>query len=367
MAVNVHDYTVDVMTEGSRALIGVPVMTPMSHPYSMAGINFLPEVGATVVICTMDSGSYFLLGCLMEAGPVRTELSEGPNHTGRRDPIEPGDIVMSTSDGNQVVLRRGGLVQIGANSLSQRMYIPVGNIVRDYFMSYQAYSPLGDIDWGHAELLPETTASGDTAVKVRYRIKRKVQEDVADQPYTLELFYGVLSSEELDTTTEERQHLFCNEGLSDQLSQPGTFEHGSEGTLSLTIYSHDDQAKRVVYAFQVGKDGDHFMMTKGSMQVEVAKKLFVYAGDDIIIQSASNHHVTIKVGGTGQIRLGSETATHPVALGDGVYAYLNSLATAFNTHTHVLAGPVAGASAVPVPPIASPTSGALSSDVTFTD
>ncbi len=340
MAVNVLDYSVDVLTDtNSTPYLGVPILTPWCTPDHMGGINFLPEVGATCYVCTSDK-SYFVLGFRINGGTVDPDRSPGPNFTGRRDPLEPGDIVLATADQNQVVIRRGGLVQIGSTGMCQRIYLPVGNVVRDYFQRYHALSPLGEIDWGHAQIAAnDSFKDGSTSVAVRYNIKRTLQEDVSSKPYTLEVRYGVLTGNTgndsgiLDTSTSDSAHQFAN-----LKEQPGTgVEQSMEGTLSFTIYDHTAKNK-VVYAVQVSKDGDLFVLSDGHVHMEFAKTLYVYAGEDITLETASGHSVRIRVGTGDQIKLGSDGASNPAVLGNELKAMLGQMISYIVAHTHAAPG-----------------------------
>lgn len=352
MAVNVLDYSVDVLTDtGSTPYIGVPILTPWCTPDHMGGINFLPEVGATCYICTAD-GSYFVLGFRVNGGTVDPDRSPGPNFTGKRDPLEPGDIVLATADENQVVLRRGGLVQIGSTGLCQRIYVPIGNVIRDYFQRYHALSPLGEIDWGHAQIAAnDSFKDGSTSVAVRYNVKRTLQEDVTSKPYTLEVRYGVLTGNTgnapgiLDTSKSDAVHQFAN--LKEQpgnlkQNQPGTgVSQSMEGTLSFTIYNHAESGNnpnKVVYAFQVSKEGDNFIVAGGHVHMEFAKTLYVYAGEHITLETASGSNVRIRVGANDEIKLGSDEASNPAVLGNELKAMLGSLLNYIVAHTHAAPG-----------------------------
>lgn len=344
MAVNVLDYSVDVLTDtNSTPYIGVPILTPWCTPDHMGGINFLPEVGATCYICIAD-GSYFVLGFRVNGGIVDPDRSPGPNFTGKRDPLEPGDIVLATADQNQVVLRRGGLVQIGSTGLCQRIYVPIGNVIRDYFQRYHALSPLGEIDWGHAQIAAnDSFKDGSTSVAVRYNIKRTLQEDVSSKPYTLEVRYGVLTGNTgndagiLDTSTTDAVHQFAN-----LKGQSGTgVEQSMEGTLSFTIYNHAESGNnpnKVVYAFQVSKEGDNFVVAGGHVHMEFAKTLYVYAGEHITLETKSGSNVRIRVGANDQIKLGSDDASNPAVLGNELKSMLNELITQIATHVHAAPG-----------------------------
>ena len=247
----------------------------------------------------------------------------GPNFRGAREILEPGDIFLGTIDGNSVIVRRGGVVQIGATGMSQRIYIPIENVVRDYFQRYQAYSPVGEIEWGHAVLVegekPTHTdgylakdytdadlqeslkVAAETPVLVKYSIKDLCQEDVSTGKHTVELRVGRLTKDQLDPE-EDKEHIFAQPehktGDSARADKPVFPERDNKGeskgiikeergVISLTVYQHDEKddqgtsfgdvgkdSKRVRYVFQVSRDGDNFIFTRGNIHVEVAQTVY---------------------------------------------------------------------------------------------
>lgn len=140
--VNIRDYTVDVKTEFSfKNRFDIPIMVPYCNQVNGEGINFIPEVGATCWICTPseDGRDAFVLGFTM--------VDEGGSYRGGRPLLNPGDLHYSTRDGNFVVLRRGGVVQIGSTAICQRVFIPIRNIIQDYAENYELHTPGGDLTW----------------------------------------------------------------------------------------------------------------------------------------------------------------------------------------------------------------------------
>tara|TARA_Y100000310_G_scaffold334995_1_gene415979 strand:- start:3962 stop:5335 length:1374 start_codon:yes stop_codon:yes gene_type:complete len=314
--VNIQQWTVDVITDSTlQPIAEIPFATPYCHRDHAGGINFIPEVGSSCYVAQCSDGTSFIIGFIMVPGGahVPTEFDEeegkldeagqdvGPNFRGQREPLEAGDIMLSTQDENQIILRRGGMIQIGSTGLAQRIYLPVENVIRDYFQRYQAFSPVGEIEWGHAVLAAgEVPAAGtgsiptsnfflnegqknalktaeETPVLVRYNIKDLAQEDVSTGKYTIELRAGRLTNEALDTEVDA-EHIFANADL--KLSKGKPPESGitpeDKGVISITIYSHDDGANKdkVTYAFQLNRDGDNFVFSKGSIRHEIEKDVY---------------------------------------------------------------------------------------------
>lgn len=311
--VHPDQYTVDVETVFTHQLFtDVPISTLYSHKEHGGGGSAMPEEGADCYVMVSSDGTVFVMGFVLnpvnvvelendnvtEDSPSRE--NDRPNFRNNRSIMEPGDVGFSTADGNFVILRRGGIVQIGATPLSQRLYIPIENLVRDYFQRYQAFSPIGTIEWGHAVLalgenlldktspssadysLPEDEkarldAATNTPVLVKYNIKEVTQENVTSGNYTVELRLGRLTEEAMDTK-KDAQHLFgagsTSKGLG--LNQTG-------GILSLLITPHDTKevAETVKYALQINRAGDAFMLSEGSLHIEVTSNVYMRVKGDM--------------------------------------------------------------------------------------
>lgn len=313
--VNVPEWTVDLETVFSlQPISDVPFSTPYCHRDHSGGINFVPEVDSNCYVAQCADGTSFIVGFVltpMTQVPTEFDEEEGkidetnadvdPSYRGFRDPLEAGDIMLGTVDDNQIVLRRGGMVQIGSTGLSQRIYLPVENVIRDYFQRYQAFSPVGEIEWGHAVLAAGEDPSGgtgsvptsnyfldegqknalktaeETPVLVRYNIKDLAQEDVSAGKYTVELRVGRLTKETLDTEVDA-EHVFANADLKLSKGKPpeGGITPLDKGVISITVYSHDDgdNKDKVTYAFQLNRDGDNFVFSKGSIRHEIEKDVY---------------------------------------------------------------------------------------------
>jgi len=118
------------------------------------GIYVMPEIGTVIYTCSpSDSVQPFVLGWVPPGeAPEPNEATDDGAATPRtfvsnRPPANPGDIVLRGKDGNFIYVRRGGLVQIGANALAQRVYIPVDNIIRDIAQSYDLITLPGELKW----------------------------------------------------------------------------------------------------------------------------------------------------------------------------------------------------------------------------
>jgi hypothetical protein len=158
--VDMANYTVSVTTEHSKKpQTGIGFATPYQNALGRGeGIYFMPEVGSLCWICFPSDGHRpFVLAW----APF---CDEGDHSSGKLD-LNPGDIYLGTRDDNFLVLRRGGVVQIGGGPLSQRMYIPLNNTIRDFCENYDLHTLGGNLEWSIGR--SEETTDGARPAKLR--------------------------------------------------------------------------------------------------------------------------------------------------------------------------------------------------------
>lgn len=176
-------------TIGSFFTNTVGVMdVPLMSPYlglDGEGIYVMPEVGTVCWICRpSDKVKPFILGfappgdvapLAEEDGEDGEEAAPPMSFANNRPEANPGDIFLLGKDRNFLFLRRGGILQIGATPLAQRMYIPVGNMVRDLAQSYELATIPGELKW---ELdSPEDHSDGGAPCRFRLNAKRYASDE----------------------------------------------------------------------------------------------------------------------------------------------------------------------------------------------
>jgi hypothetical protein len=168
--VDLVNYTVDVFSQfDQQRCFQIPVGSPYLHANRGDGFSVMPEVGAKCAVCWPgDSSPPFVLAFVMphETIPMATSpdapdgtTSHGSDNqsatnasfAGGRPTAKPGDMFVRGRDGNFIVLHRGGVLQIGANELSQRIYVPLNNMVMDFAENYAMHTAGGSIRWGIQE------------------------------------------------------------------------------------------------------------------------------------------------------------------------------------------------------------------------
>lgn len=164
--INLVKWTVDVAAQFDRhKYFNIQVSSPYLHHSNGEGISAFPEIGATCMVCVpSDSSPPFLLAFVMAHETVddaSPDAQSGTNSHGQqpanatdasfaggRPKPKPGDIWMRTRDNNFVILHRGGVLQLGATELAQRIFIPLNNLVEDISGNYEHHNSNGSVVWG---------------------------------------------------------------------------------------------------------------------------------------------------------------------------------------------------------------------------
>lgn len=317
--VNIPEYTVDVTTEFThRNITDVPFSSPFCAPDHGGGINFMPEVGAYCHVCLCADGTKFVFAWVLTPNTVtRSVLNEdgsvtqnadepGPDFSGNRDELEPGDVYLGTRDGNRVMVRRGGMVVVKSGPLCQTVYIPIENAIRQLFQRKEELSPLGEVVWDHSPLSDEEGES-DTSALYRFKFKKKAEEDVSGGHFTVEVCAGDLSERMLDAS-KDSEHLFFNDSLR-ALNGSGSGLTSGPGVVSMIIYSHEAGAK--AFAFQLNQGGDGFLSFNSSVHIEVKNKLFLEVGSSAEIKFGRSGTMTLDAS-LSQLRTVVRSMVHQV-------------------------------------------------------
>lgn len=174
--VNLVNWTVDVRSSFDRhTFYDIRVSSPYSHFSNGEGFFAMPEIGAKCLVCIpSDTSPPCVVGFIMpykkvdlatpDAPQGTTSQSEagkkstGASFAGNRSRAKGGDLGMRGRDGNFVILHRGGVLQIGSNELSQRIFLPLNNVVMDVSENYSHHNSGGTVFWG----LQPTSTGGKT-------------------------------------------------------------------------------------------------------------------------------------------------------------------------------------------------------------
>lgn len=305
-------YKCVVSTTSSHLLHDVSWMSPYLGSDRGSGFNYMPEPGDRCIVCIPADGSTsFIMGFMPLPSTSNTTGEAETSFTGYRPTLNPGDIHLGTKDGNFMVLRRGGVVQVGAGHTAQTVYIPIEGLIRSYFVKYHGFSPLGDFVWDHAEIDQSTaiTETSDIPVILKFNCRDAVQ----DVESSVEIRMGRLTEDVLDSAvdsnllreggettvdfvgssaTVETVSLPAGKGDKDHLAGaaktlPGVgytsySDGGPSGLLSLTI---DPQGNGVKYTLQLTRNGDMFIRSEANIHIEAASSVYVHADEKITLET----------------------------------------------------------------------------------
>lgn len=140
--VDTRNYVCTIATEFTqKPLTWVTWMSPYEHYENGEGIYVMPEVGSVAWVVEPSDGSMpFIIGW--------TSLEDKyASHRARKQDLNPGDIYLGTRDENRIILRRGGVIQIGSTPLAQRIYLPINNIIKDICENYSLQTLAGGLEW----------------------------------------------------------------------------------------------------------------------------------------------------------------------------------------------------------------------------
>jgi hypothetical protein len=278
--VDISNYTLTVYTQfTSKPLYGLSFAVPYHHYSNGEGIYFMPEVGS---ICWVAFPSDGMRPFVMSWAPARSKNTDSLK-SGRLA-LNPGDIYLGTRDDNFLILRRGGVVQIGGGPLNQRMYIPLNNTIRDFCENYQLHTLAGDLVW--TVLRDENSTDGK-----RPSILRLAAREFADDALPIALL---------------------EIGSSEAPNPPIDSSHTGDisNILSLTINASGQEGAAEKIRLNFRKDGSAYWEFQGKVEMYSGSDISIYAyktlslmgkdiiasGDRVAIKSANSMEVTAPTG-----------------------------------------------------------------------
>lgn len=287
-------WTVDVISQfDQRWYLNVQVSSPYLHSKRGEGIFVMPEIGAKCHICVPSDGPPpFVLDFIMPQETLLSAADDLPEGTtnatfaGGRPLAKPGDIYIRGRDGNFVILHRGGVLQIGASELAQRIYIPMKNLVSDISQNYRHYNTGGSINWFLAAGESETNPS--TIKKDTYRLL------AGDARATIRVAYGPLKDfvpEPPDGSNSDLNQLGIGVGEDNPIIVEVTI--APEGFGADSGSPDGSTPEQTVLRYFFDKEGNAFMRSEGSVLLRTKKKLRIVSDDNIDISTKKNFTLTV--------------------------------------------------------------------------
>ena len=329
--VDVENYSVSVATTVARKVYtDMPFATPYQHFAGGEGIYFMPEVGSMCWICEpSDHNKPFVIGW----APVRRN-DNGKDFSSNKMPLNPGDIYLGTRDENFIILRRGGVLQIGGGPLSQRIFMPIKNTIKDLCENYSLQTIAGDLNWTVER--DETTTTGDRPTSLTVSARRQ-----ASDKYPLAVL---------------RMGHHLTSGVTSPIS------NASDISFSLVVRASGDEGANVTIKTVLDRKGKIYLEAADDVYLRVSKgytlettgAVKVTCADSVTITSAKDMTLTSFQSATlsgknsvsvssgvkidvvaGIVNLGDSSASEPVVLGSKLVEWLTS-----HKHTDTVTGAV---------------------------
>lgn len=376
--VNVRNYTVDWTSQYTgKNIPDLQIQTPYLHYNNGEGFSCVPEIGAICTVCfPSDDDSPFIMGFLaapelegaefgrditafLDDPGVETEedvpKSQSTTSTGStttpnnvsdasyragRPVLNPGDMLWQGRDENFVVLRRGGVLQLGSTQICQRAYVPLLNIIRDFCENYELNSAAGTFAWSVQRQENDPGGNAPTELSIIAR------EFAQDAKASIKVLFGSLDDAEkppADKDGGEGNKSFIEVTIAPQQISPD--DGAISGTPKYVIRL--DKAGNT-FTMQAGTrteviEGDLKQTIKGSQDITVGgdctttikgKQTVNVTGDQEVSGDAGsketwagNKSITAAV-----LKLGAEGASEPAVLGLKLISWLA-------THSHPPFGP----------------------------
>jgi len=324
--------TCKVVLDSDRGSIDdVPFATPYANTRGgfMGGV---PEPGTKCLVQKTVDGNYFVSGFI----GIPDKGTYGKNNP----KATLGDMSISTGAGNEINVRRSGLIELASNSLTKRLYVPTGNMIQDYFRRYHGRCPGGEIS---LEALGATFIHGAGAA--RFGIQCRGSAANTSMSVAFRLGAVTKPSQTMDFRLGAKVPTFTPGPVEAELKVGLTGANGSAayiyqvlGTGDVAESTTKNHLKQVdgTYASVCGAvfhriNGQTTVETAGPVQVTCDKSMFIEALDFIKVKAPN---ITLD----GVCHLGSEDASQ------GAIRGTNFLISYFS-HTH------GGQVPAPEPPI----------------
>lgn len=293
-------------------------MAPYQHPAAGEGFHFMPEVGAHCYVASpVDDSPPIVLGFITPPAveeatgsePLRHNETPGGSNTdvsyqGKRPDLNPGDLAMTTRDGNFLILRRGGILQLGATPMAQRICVPVRNFMRDFAENYELVTVGGDVSWLVDR--PELDPAGKAACSYTFHL----QEFATDKLATVRVRH--LPPAEGGEKKVAWDVVVAPQKISRDGSEPSgkvyAFRVLTNGTVTEITAGNRTT--------EIG--GDDALTVKGDHTVEIQGEL-LYTAKDATIKARSKAAIIGKA-----VSVGDAHATEPALLGNAMTQWLQT-------------------------------------------
>lgn len=331
--VNRLTWTVSAETKHTnRKVPDIQVLAPYHHYEAGEGFHHLPEVGASCILCWPgDNTAPFIMGYLgaasVEATPDGDPIRSTPDGAGsatdvsfrsKRPNLNPGDMAITTRDENFIYLRRGGIVQIGATPIAQRIYLPILNYIKDFCENYEMQTFGGDVAWTVGR--QEDDPSGDAPASYVFHLNEFAQDEKA----TVRIRHMPLTGPGGGTKSAWEIHV-APQNIDRETGEV------SNPVYTLMITLEGDKTELIGASRSITVEGDDSLEVRGNRSVTVS-------GDDTLDAQGKIEHIAggEAVFGGATVKVGGRGATSPAVLGDQLLQWFASAQFTGTPTTHTV-------------------------------
>lgn len=299
---NYVNWTVDVWSQfDMRFWPDVQVASPYLHPVRGEGIYVMPEINSKVLVCIPSDGPppfviAFIASMERTGADAEDDSTDSAGGMGNatyasgRKRGKPGDIYVRGRDGNFMILHRGGVLQIGATDVAQRIYLPLRNLITDISQNYEHFNTGGSINWGIS--VGESSDNPETEWRQAFRLyandeKADVRISAGKVHRTIPEAAGDGGSQEdltrLGIGTDDPIVVSVDVALGGFNAETGEPESDAESKLKLFF----------------DRGGNGFIRAEGSVLLRVKKKFRLVADEGIELETKKAF--SLSAGTTGRI------------------------------------------------------------------
>lgn len=294
--VNLVNWTVDVASVFDQTrYFDIQVGSPYVHGNAGEGISVVPEVGAKCMVCIpSDTSPPYVSSFVMpfEIVDLATETSprgitsqssdgattSGASFAGGRPRAKPGDIILKGRDGNFAVLHRGGVLQIGSTELSQRIFIPLNNVMMDISDNYYHHNAGGTQYWGMQPSPTQDKFPTEYLQTFRIFANDKYADVRVKAAKVTDPFKGVVDK---------------NASIGDVVYEVTVAPQGFDPATGAI-----QDAKALTQRFVFDKSGNALLGGTGKLSIYYKKNINIYSGASIDIQADSSASLKASKGAT---------------------------------------------------------------------
>jgi hypothetical protein len=199
-AVDKKRWTCTIEYPDGQPIGDVPVEPFMVNSRTGGGSFYMPEKGGMVWICKPSVGSApFIMGGA--TAPNQTDegddLEDPSDRRFNRPQINDGDHALSISDEGHVIMRKGGMLELGAGPVCKSVYIPITNILREFTQNWEQIFGGGRMSFLSRDQ-DETYGEGRNPTEFQLQIKEFAEDrDDEDQnDYVVDIRLGRIENED---------------------------------------------------------------------------------------------------------------------------------------------------------------------------